>query len=111
MTEITYSMENGRYTLEAKGHAGYDKHGRDIICAAISALLQMGWAGMERECYAKGEQKQEEGYFWFDCVVSDENRKEADTLMKAVIEGLKLIEEGAPEYLKVQQKGGGGNQN
>ena len=47
MTEITYSMENGRYTLEAKGHAGYDKHGHDIICAAVSALLQMGWAGLK----------------------------------------------------------------
>lgn len=109
MTEITYTMENGRYTLEAQGHAGYDKHGHDIICAAVSALLQMGWAGMERECNARGQQKQADGYFWFDCVVNDDERKEADTLMKSVIYGLQLIAEGAPAYLKVQQKGGGGN--
>lgn len=44
-------------------------------------------------------------------MTNEEKQKEADTLMKSVIYGLKLIEEGAPEYLKVQQKGGGGNQN
>lgn len=111
MTEITYTMENGRYILEAKGHAGYDKHGHDIICAAISALLQMGWAGLRNECGVTGEMEQKSGYFFFDCHVGESKRKEADTLMKAVIEGLQLIEDGAPKYLKVQQKGGGGNQN
>lgn len=112
MTEITYSMENGRYTLEAKGHVGYDKHGHDIICAAVSALLQMGWAGLRNECGVIGEMEQESGYFFFDCTVTNEEKqKEADTLMRSVIYGLKLIEDGAPKYLKVQQKGGGGNQN
>lgn len=111
MTEITYSMENGRYTLEAKGHAGYDKHGHDIICAAVSALLQMGWAGLKNECLVGGTMEQRSGYFFFDCHVNEGKRKEADTLMKSVIYGLKLIEDGAPKYLKVQQKGGGGNQN
>ena len=86
MTEITYSMENGRYTLEAKGHAGYDKHGHDIFSAAVCARYEMVWAGMERECYAKGEQKQKEWELLFDCVMSDENRNEADALMKSVIE-------------------------
>lgn len=103
MTEITYSMENGRYILEAEGHAGYDKHGRDIICAAVSALLQMCWAGMERECHAKGRQEQKAGYFFFDCRVSEENRKEADVLMGAVLYGLRLIEEGASAYLRVKK--------
>lgn len=104
MTEITYSMENGRYTLEAKGHAGYDKHGHDIICAAVSALLQMGWAGLRNECGVTGEMEQKSGYFFFDCTVTNEEKqKEADTLMKSIIYGLKLIEDGAPEYLHIKK--------
>ena len=26
-------------TLDVKGHAGYDKPGKDIVCAAVSILI------------------------------------------------------------------------
>ena len=43
MTRITYAIGEGRYTLEAEGHAGFYP-GNDIVCAAVSALLQTCWA-------------------------------------------------------------------
>ena len=30
----------------AEGHAGWDKHGRDLACAAVSAILQAAWVGL-----------------------------------------------------------------
>lgn len=106
MTKIAYSMGDGQYSLRAEGHAGYSKKGNDIVCAAISALLQMCWAGLERECDAAGEQRQESGYFCFRAMVEEENREAADKLMKSVIYGLELIREGFPECVEIVRAGG-----
>lgn len=34
--------------LDVTGHAGYAEHGRDIVCAAVSALAQTAVLGLER---------------------------------------------------------------
>src|SRR5581483_6686295 len=30
------------------GHAGWEESGSDIVCAAVSAILQAAWMGLER---------------------------------------------------------------
>lgn len=40
MIEIEYYEKNGRYAISAKGHANYAPEGQDIVCAAVSSLLQ-----------------------------------------------------------------------
>jgi uncharacterized protein YsxB (DUF464 family) len=30
----------------ASGHAGWDEHGQDVVCAAISTALQSAWLGL-----------------------------------------------------------------
>ena len=34
-------------TIEVEGHAMYDAHGRDIVCAGVSAILQTAVLGLE----------------------------------------------------------------
>lgn len=36
------------WRLQADGHAGYDEPGKDIVCAAVSALLQALALGLDR---------------------------------------------------------------
>lgn len=38
MTKITYNA--GKFCLSAQGHTGYGKSGSDILCAAVSCLMQ-----------------------------------------------------------------------
>ena len=38
MTLITYRHDGNNLSLVCQGHAGYAEHGRDIVCAGISAL-------------------------------------------------------------------------
>lgn len=38
MTTITCRVTGGRWYLDIEGHAGYGPAGRDIVCAAVSAL-------------------------------------------------------------------------
>lgn len=45
MITARYTTDNGRYALTVEGHAGYDEYGKDIVCAAVSALVfaLLGW--------------------------------------------------------------------
>ena len=61
MIEITYRKTGGVTSLTAKGHAGYDDTGRDIVCAAVSALTQsiaaaLAQTGAESWCLRKGDE-------------------------------------------------------
>lgn len=40
MTRIEYTRSSEGLHIRAKGHAGYGVSGTDIVCAAISTLLQ-----------------------------------------------------------------------
>ena len=42
MIKIIYvtDPEGGKLTMRAEGHAGYAPAGQDIVCAAVSCLMQ-----------------------------------------------------------------------
>lgn len=40
MIRIEYSEHGDRFWLKATGHAGYARYGEDVVCAAVSALMQ-----------------------------------------------------------------------
>ena len=42
---ITITHRNNKITV--RGHAGYAKHGKDIVCASISTLTQVFVASVE----------------------------------------------------------------
>ncbi|MDD5091829.1 MAG: ribosomal-processing cysteine protease Prp [Candidatus Wallbacteria bacterium] len=45
---IRISACRERLYVRVEGHAGYAEHGRDIVCAAVSALVFNYAAGLER---------------------------------------------------------------
>ena len=46
MIRARYEADGNTHTLSVDGHAGYDRYGKDIVCAGVSALVQalIGWA-------------------------------------------------------------------
>lgn len=47
MINIKVNQSSGNMVIEIKGHANFDKHGRDIVCAGISAIAQSAILGFE----------------------------------------------------------------
>jgi uncharacterized protein YsxB (DUF464 family) len=47
MIKISVAMNSGDMVIDVKGHAGYAPHGHDIVCAAVSAILQTAVLGLE----------------------------------------------------------------
>ena len=44
----TYCEKKGRAVLEIRGHADYGEYGKDIVCAAVSALVASLAISLER---------------------------------------------------------------
>lgn len=47
MIKVNVKMASGDIQIDVKGHAGYAPHGQDIVCAAVSAILQTAVLGIE----------------------------------------------------------------
>ena len=102
MTEIRWYKEGVLCGVHAKGHAEYNP-GNDIVCSAISALLQTLYAGLEMRCYAQVNHEQESGWFCIDIGIEDWNRDRVDALFDSVIYGLELIAEQYPNNVKMER--------
>ncbi|QHZ55806.1 ribosomal-processing cysteine protease Prp [Brevibacillus sp. NSP2.1] len=47
MIKVKAYLDNGEMKIHAVGHAGYAEHGKDIVCAAISTIMQTALLGIQ----------------------------------------------------------------
>ena len=91
--------------IEARGHAGYDKPGRDIVCAAVSTLLSALSLGLEREknygCLAHFEIRLEEGEASITAEPLPPYSREVQLLFDVFAQALVQIAEQYSEYVRV----------
>jgi hypothetical protein len=45
--KIQARMKSGEMQIHADGHAGYAEYGKDIVCAAISTIMQTALLGIQ----------------------------------------------------------------
>ena len=108
MTRIRWYWEGDEFGIIAEGHAEYNP-GNDIVCSAISCLLQTFYAGLEMYCYTPVEHKQESGRF---SVKGNAKRykESVTTLFNSILFGLEMLEREYPENVKIERvHGEGGN--
>ena len=56
MTRCEFFTENDRITgFSVSGHSGYEEAGKDIICAAVSAVVTMAEATINDVCGGKAK--------------------------------------------------------
>ena len=90
-----------KYSLKATGHANFDEYGKDIVCAAVSSILQHAAYILEdlgaRVVVKKG-----------DLMISEiPNDDCAKRVLKATVGALSGIQRKYPEnlYLEVKENG------
>lgn len=94
--------------VEAKGHAGFAKHGKDIVCSAVSAIIQTALIGLINfsSCKVSYEKNDENGYLRFivpEPLTETEGIRQ-QTILKTMLLGLQDIERGYKAYLKTEVK-------
>lgn len=93
---ITITHQNQKISIV--GHAGYAEHGKDIVCASISALTQVFIASVEE--LTTDELKCEIGAG--NAVISYKNLSEKSrTLLDSFFVGVKMIADAYPQYVRI----------
>ncbi|MDN5332589.1 MAG: uncharacterized protein PWP45_1814 [Tepidanaerobacteraceae bacterium] len=112
MIRITVTLdENERVReLSLKGHAGYAEYGRDIVCAAVSALVETAVLGLENVAEIRIFPVKKEGYFYLTLPENEEEQKlfKAFIILETTVLGLKDIARTYPAHVKFETRRKGG---
>ena len=103
MIKIQINKTNNKYSsLIVSGHSNYDEHGKDIVCAGVSAIVTGGINALIIENKNSITYEVKDGYVNID-VLNIENNN-IQLIMDVVIIQLKTIEESYKKYVKIYEK-------
>lgn len=106
MLEVTfYRDEHARLRgMSAHGHADFAEHGQDIVCAAISGIVQAARLGLER--YAGGELSvhQDEGQFDVQISPSGRDAESVQAILTTAELALTQLAWSYPEHVSVARE-------
>jgi len=101
MIEIVFKTENDRVKgFSVTGHANTAPHGRDIVCAGVSALTQTAILGLGEHLKKKIKYKAESGDLFVD--MEDAPDELTDAILKTMKLGLIEIEKLYPKVVKIK---------
>ena len=101
--------KKGKYiqTIEAVGHSGYAESGKDIVCSAVSTLMQSLILGLEKVLKITPEVEMDENTPIIKVQVcldmDDDMMSHVQVLMKSTRLGLKDIADSYPKFIKIKE--------
>jgi hypothetical protein len=102
--QITRGPDGKVVSFSVRGHSRYAPRGRDIVCAAVSAVVQTAVIGLKSTPGVEVRDWTDEGKL--ECAVVDVRTPEAviraDAITSAMVEGLKSIESAHSKYVTVK---------
>ena len=106
MTAVTVLRAgDGISGLVARGHAGYDEEGRDIVCAAVSTLMTTAANALESVAGIRPVVKQNERLAQMMVALpgdlSGQQFRDGQLVLATVLQGLTSLAREYPHYLKI----------
>ena len=96
--KIGHASNNQVNFLEVTGHANSAPYGKDLICAAVSAVMTGGFNNLRN--YKSYELKLDEGHAYFKSNAPLDAHDEA--VIETIICGLNTIQESNPKFVEVK---------
>ena len=105
MTKITfYRNENLIIGFEVSGHTGKDERGKDLLCAQISTVAQLGVVGVKEVLKLKSFCEISDGYLKLKIKPKDAQSKDVQTLFETCLKSFKSIIIDEEKYAKLEVK-------
>ena len=104
MTRCEFFTENDRITgFSVSGHSGYAEAGKDIVCAAISAIVTMAEATINEVCGAKAKVrvKDEDARITLTLPVSCDEEDTVQAVLAGMLLTLCSIRDEYPDFIEV----------
>lgn len=101
-----FKKNNNIYKIECDGHTGYGAHGEDIVCSALSSIVQtavlgiVGVAGVN----AKIIRNDDKGFLSFEIPnnISDEQRHDVNVILNTMLCGVQDLYEGYSDFIELE---------
>lgn len=90
--------------VRIEGHSGWGQKGSDVVCSAVSAIVQTAVASITGVAEVRQEIVQKEGHLQSTIPLNSLNQKKRDALdiiLNTMIIGLKLVDENYPKTLEI----------
>lgn len=110
MLEVTFYRDhrNQPSGLSASGHTDFAEHGEDIVCAAVSAILQAARLGLEVYSGAGLESRQEPGELWIGLGEKVRAREGVRAIVVTAELAIEQIARRYPEHVRLHHERAGG---
>ena len=107
MTKVTIEKRNGSIVkVTCDGHTNYGVSGEDIVCAALSSIVQTAVLGLFRvaEVNINMERDDERGYLMFALpeTISEDEQKKADVITETMLLGISDLNEGFSDFIELE---------
>ena len=94
-------------TVEATGHSGYAEQGKDIVCSAVSTLMQNLANGITEIVKANAKIIIDEEIPHLSVTLCEDNKekcKYAQVLMQSTLMGIKGVAQEFSKFIKIKEK-------
>ena len=104
MTKCEFFTEDDRITgFSVSGHSGYAETSKDIVCAAISAVVTMAEATINDVCGAKAKVrvKEDDARITLTLPTSCDEEESVQAVLSGMMLTLISLREDYPDYIEV----------
>ena len=95
------------YAIEAKGHSGYAEAGSDIICSAVSTLVQNAEKGLKELLKIQTEFILDVNVPYLKITLpsnlSKQNQHDAQIILRSTMLGLYDLADSYPKYISIKE--------
>ena len=104
MTRILYDERD--FSLSAEGHAGAGERGSDLVCAAVSALMEtLAAAVSARKEALRPRVLRAPGRYLVSCSPAKSQRALCRAVFRTVFTGLELVANQYPDFVSARKAG------
>ena len=108
MTSIVFRLDKGGIAaITSSGHSGFADEGQDIVCSAISVLLQTAIFSLQTQYQPEIQYNLEDGYLSF--ILPEYEGKQAievQAIMRHTLLGLMNLAASYRDYIQLSIQGG-----
>ena len=107
MTKIKIKKkQNSIISVECDGHTGYGVQGEDIVCSAISSIVQTAALGLLMVAAINAEIKRDDKKAYFAIILpkelTEQERHDADIILGTMLCGIQDLREEYSDFIELE---------
>lgn len=103
MIEVIVERKEGLIcAFSLKGHAETANHGEDLVCAAVSGIVQTSFLGLTEHLKKEVYWKQQSGHF--EVCIKSKLTSETEAILMTMLLGLREISKEYPQAISIVEE-------